>query len=111
VKKYSKAKIAQNYASIRISRWRSILGLCLAILIASALLTLLVLMTETLLSSASDSVIGIVTGLVTIFIWSTVWNPWDRLVYEWIEPWREIRILRSLINMEIVIQPEPISSD
>jgi hypothetical protein len=111
VKKYSKAKIAQNYASIRISRWRSILGLCLAILIASALLTLLVLMTETLLSSASDSVIGIVTGLVTIFIWSTVWNPWDRLVYEWIEPWRENRILRSLINMEIVIQPEPISSD
>jgi hypothetical protein len=111
VKKYSKAKIAQNYASIRISRWRSILGLCLAILIASALLTLLVLMTETLLSSASDSVIGIVTGLVTIFIWSTVWNPWDRLVYEWIEPWREIRILRSLINMEIVIQPDPISSD
>jgi hypothetical protein len=111
VKKYSKAKIAQNDASIRISRWRSILGLCLAILIASALLTLLVLMTETLLSSASDSVIGIVTGLVTIFIWSTVWNPWDRLVYEWIEPWRENRILRSLINMEIVIQPEPISSD
>jgi hypothetical protein len=54
---------------------------------------------------------GIFAGLVTIFIWSTVWNPWDRLVYEWIEPWRENRILRSLTKMEIVIQSEPIVAD
>lgn len=64
-------------------------------------------MTQTLLSSASDAAIGIFAGLVTIFIWSTVWNPWDRLTYEWIEPWRENRILRSLTKMEIVVQPEP----
>ncbi len=105
IKKYAKAKIAQNKASIRISRWRSIIGLCLAILIASALLIILLITTQTLLSSTSDTVIGITTGLVTIFIWATVWNPWDRLVYEWIEPWRENRILLSLIDMEIVIQP------
>jgi hypothetical protein len=111
VKKYAKAKIAQNYASIRISRWRSIIGLCLAILIASALLLILLITTQTLLSSASDTVIGITTGLVTIFIWATVWNPWDRLVYEWIEPWRENRILRSLIDMEIVVQPEQRQAD
>jgi hypothetical protein len=111
VKKYAIAKIAQNSASIRISRWRSIIGLCLAIAIASALLAILMFLTQTIFSSASDTVIGITTGLVTIFIWSTVWNPWDRLVYEWIEPWRENRILRRLIDMEIVIQPEPISAD
>jgi uncharacterized YccA/Bax inhibitor family protein len=105
VRRYAEAKIAQNNASIRISRWRSVIGLCLAILIAAALLTFLAIMTQTLLSSASDTVIGVVAGLVTIFIWSTVWNPWDRLVYEWIEPWRENRILRSLIQMEIVVQP------
>lgn len=105
VRRYAEAKIAQNNASIRISRWRSVIGLCLAILIAAALLTFLAIMTQTLLSSASDTVIGVVAGLVTIFIWSTVWNPWDRLVYEWIEPWRENRILRSIIQMEIVIQP------
>jgi hypothetical protein len=109
VRKYAQAKLDQNYATIRISRWRSVIGLCLAILIAAALLTFLYIMIQTLLASASDTVIGIVTGLVTIFIWSTVWNPWDRLVYEWIEPWRENRLLRSLIKMEIVVQPEPAS--
>jgi hypothetical protein len=111
VKKYAKAKIAQNNSSIRISRWRSILGLGLAIFIAGTLLTILLITTQTLLSSASDTIISITTGLVTIFIWATVWNPWDRLVYEWIEPWRENRILLSLIDMEIVIQPESISAD
>jgi len=111
VRKYAQAKIEQNNASIRISRWRSVIGLCLAILIAAALLTFLAIVTQTLLSSASDAVIGIFAGLVTIFIWSTVWNPWDRLVYEWIEPWRENRILRSLSNTEIIVQPEPISAD
>jgi hypothetical protein len=111
IRKYAQAKITQNDASIRISRWRSVIGLCLAILIAGALLTFLAMMTQTLLSSASDMVIGIFAGLVTIFIWSTVWNPWDRLVYEWIEPWRENRILRSLTKMEIVIQSEPIVAD
>jgi hypothetical protein len=111
IRKYAQAKITQNDASIRISRWRSVIGLCLAILIAAALLTFLAMMTQTLLSSASDTVIGIFAGLVTIFIWSTVWNPWDRLVYEWIEPWRENRILRSLTKMEVVVQSELISAD
>lgn len=111
VRKYAQAKIALNDASIRISRWRSLFGLGLAILIAAALLSFLAIMTQTLLSSASDTAIGIFAGLVTIFIWSTVWNPWDRLVYEWIEPWRENRILRSLTKMEIVVQPEPKLAD
>jgi hypothetical protein len=107
VRNYAKAKLDQNYATIRISRWRSLIGLCLAILIASALLTILFILTQTLLGSAPDTVISIVTGLVTIFIWATVWNPWDRLVYEWIEPWREDRILQNLIKMEIIVQLEP----
>jgi hypothetical protein len=108
MRNYAQAKMDQNYATIRISRWRSIIGLGLAILIATALLIFLFVMTQTLLASASDTVIGIFAGLITIFIWSTVWNPWDRLVYEWIEPWRENRILRCITKMEIVILPKPI---
>jgi hypothetical protein len=86
---------------------RSLVGLCIAIVIAAVLLGILTLLSQTLLASASDAFIGIVAGLITIFIWSTVWNPWDRLVYEWIEPWRENRILRCLMTMEIVVQAEP----
>jgi hypothetical protein len=111
VRKYAQAKLEHNYATIRISRWRSLIGLCLAILIAAVLITILMFLTKTVLSSASDVVIGGFVGLVTIFIWATVWNPWDRLVYEWIEPWRENRILRGLSKMEIVILAEANPAD
>jgi hypothetical protein len=102
-------KITENNALIRISRWRSLIGLILAIVIAGILLAILLIVTSTLLAAASDTVKGIFAGLITIFIWSTVWNPWDRLVYEWIEPWRENRILRSIMKMEIIVQEEPVS--
>jgi hypothetical protein len=111
VLRYAKVKRADNDASIRISRWHSLRGLIMAILIATVLLTILVILNNTILAGASDAVIGIVAGLVTIFIWSTVWNPWDRLVYEWMEPWLENRILHKITLMEILVQPEPISAD
>jgi hypothetical protein len=111
VRKYAEAKRADNEASIRISRWRSLVGLIMAIIIAFGLLAFLGLAIRTVFASASDAVTGILAGLVTIFIWSTVWNPWDRLVYEWIEPWLENRILNNITMMDIVVQPEPVSSD
>ncbi len=109
VRQYARVKITENNALIRISRWRSLIGLILAIVIAGILLAILLIVTSTLLAAASDTVKGIFAGLITIFIWSTVWNPWDRLVYEWIEPWRENRILRSIMKMEIIVQEEPVS--
>jgi hypothetical protein len=110
IRKYAAVKYEQNQAIIRLSRVRSLVGLCIAILIATILLGFLAIVTQTILASASDTMIGLFAGLITIFIWSTVWNPWDRLIYEWIEPWRENRILQALATMEIVLQPDPASS-
>ena len=106
IQNYAQAKISQNNFLIRSSRVRSLISLCLAIIIATALLAIVTIVIRILLSSVSDTVKGVFAGLVTIFIWSTVWNPWDRLLYEWIEPWRENRILRNLLKMEIYIRPE-----
>jgi hypothetical protein len=111
VRRYAEAKCAENRASIRVSRSRSLAGLILAIIIASVLVAFLIIATNTVLANASDTLKGLMTGLVTIFIWSTVWNPWDRLIYEWLEPWLENRILHSVSTMEIIVQPELISAD
>jgi hypothetical protein len=110
VRKFAEAKYADNEALIHISRQRSLIGLGIAILIASILLVILVVLTSTVLASSPDAVKVILTGIVTIFIWSTVWNPWDRFVYEWIEPWRENLILRKIMALDIVVQPETISA-
>jgi hypothetical protein len=103
---FARQKIIQNNAIIRLSRVRALIGLVMAVVISVILLAILTLLLGTLLAAASDTVKGLLVGLVTIFVWSTVWNPWDRLVYEWIEPWRENRILRKLISMSIVVQAE-----
>ena len=109
--RYADVKRADNDASIRISRWRSLRGLIMAIIVAGILLAILGILTSTVLANSSDVVKGIVAGLVTIFIWSTVWNPWDRLVYEWMDPWLENRILHRITLMEIIVRPEPGSTD
>ncbi len=106
VRNFAQARLAKNDADIRLSRVRSLTGLLTAVVIAGILLTLASLVTTVIFPSASDTAKGLVVGLVTIFIWSTVWNPWDRLIYEWMEPWRENRILRNILEMEIVVQPE-----
>ncbi len=109
VRCYSAAKQAENNALIRISRWRSVAGLIVAIAIALVIIIFATIVLNTLLASASDPVKAALIGIVTIFIWATVWNPWERLVYDWMPPWMENRILRQLMRMEIVIQPEPFS--
>jgi hypothetical protein len=106
VRRYAETKRAENQASIRVSRSRSLVGLMMAIAIACVLLVLLTIATNTLFANSSDAFKVVLTGLVTIFIWSTVWNPWDRLIYEWLAPWLENRLLHNITTMEIVVQPE-----
>ncbi len=110
VRRFAQTKQAKNDALIRVSRVRSLAGLVVAIGIACVLLLLLTIATNTFLANTSETSKTLLTGLVTIFIWSTVWNPWDRLIYDWIEPWLENRILHSITTMEIIVRPEPISA-
>jgi hypothetical protein len=107
VRRYAAEKRAENQVLIRLSRWRSLVGLVMAITIATTLLAIVLILTSTLLAASSDVVKGILAGIVTIFIWATVWNPWDRLVYEWVGPSLENRILHNITTMEIVIRAEP----
>jgi hypothetical protein len=92
---------------MRISRWRSFVGLIIAIGIVLALVLIATALNATLLAGASDLAKAALAGLLTIFIWATVWNPWDRLIYEWNEPFLENRILRSIDSMDIVVDAEP----
>jgi hypothetical protein len=110
VRKYTAVRQAENLALIRISRWRSLAGLTLALTLALVLIALLVIALNTVLTSLSASATGLLTGLAGIFVWATIWNPFDRLMYEWLGPWMENRILHSMMNMEILVVAEPASA-
>jgi hypothetical protein len=106
VRRYAAVKEEDNNARVRIARQRGWVALGLAIAIAAVALIALVIVVSTVLASASDAVKGLLAGIATIFIWATVWNPVDRLVFEWVGPSLENRILRTLASAEIVIEPE-----
>lgn len=103
IRHFAAAKRLDNDALVRISRTRAFVGLGVAIGIAAALLLVVGVALSTFLASISDLAKGAITGVVTIFCWATVWNPWDRLVYDWVEPWMENRILNSIATMEILV--------
>jgi hypothetical protein len=111
VRRFAEIKRTENNAQIRISRWSSLAGLIVAISIAIVLLLILFIAVNTVLGASSGTAAGILTGLVTIFIWATVWHPWEKLVYEWIEPWLENRILQNITKMDIIVQPETAAAD
>jgi hypothetical protein len=106
IRRFAAAKRSDNDALIRISRWRALVGLIFAIIIACSLVAILALALNTFLSEVPDTIQGALVGIITIFCWATIWNPWDRLVYEWIGPAMENRILNSIATMEIVVRAE-----
>jgi hypothetical protein len=107
IRRFAAAKCGDNEALIRISRWRALVGLGFAIVIAGALVTVLVIALNTVLAALPETAQALFTGIITIFCWATIWNPWDRLVYEWLGPALENRILASVRTVEIEVRAEP----
>jgi hypothetical protein len=106
VRRFAAAKRADNRTTIRLSRWRSLVGLGIALAIAVLLLVAGMVVTRLLIPSASDTAKSLILGVVTIFIWATVWHPWEGLVYDWVGPALEDRLLHAIATMEIVIEAE-----
>jgi len=106
VRRYAAVKQDDNNARVRISRQRAWVALGVAIAIAAVALIAVAITVNTVLASASDAIKGLLAGIATIFIWATVWNPVDRLVFEWVGPSMENRILRAIALTEIVIETE-----
>ncbi len=106
VRCYSDVKIEDNNRRMRISRRRGMTGFGISLAFSAAVLLVAALLLNTVLAAAPDVVKGLATGVATIFIWATVWNPVDRLMFEWVEPWMENRALRTIASMDIVVQPE-----
>jgi hypothetical protein len=110
VRRYAEFKYKENQILIHVSRWRSLLRLSMAIVFVLVILLIANALARSLLASASSAVMGALGGFLTIIIWATVWGPWDKLIYEWLDPASENYLLRRIATVEIILRPEPPSA-
>ncbi len=104
--RYCNAKIEDNRLQIRLSRVRSLIGLGMVTAISIVLIALAYLLFNSLFADASDLVVGVVAASISVFVWVILWDPMEKLLFDWVEPRLENNILRKLEGVDINIRPK-----
>ncbi len=106
VKRYCTAKIADNRLTIRLSRVRSAIGLIIVAIISVAVMGVAWLLFNTIFAAQADSTIAaLVFASISVFVWVILWDPMEKLIFDWVSPALENRILRGIMGMELVVEP------
>jgi hypothetical protein len=104
VRRYCAAKIEDNRLTIRLSRVRSAIGLIIVTVISIAVIAVAWFLFNTIFSPRSDAAV-VVAASISVFVWVILWNPMDKLLFDWVTPALENRNLRGIMDMELVIEP------
>jgi hypothetical protein len=91
---------------IRLSRVRSLIGLGMVTVISVVIIALAYLLFNSVFEGAPDMVKGIVAASISVFVWVILWDPMEKLLFDWVQPSQENRILRKLQGVDIDIRPK-----
>lgn len=106
VRRFCLAKLEDNDLTIRLSRVRSAIGLALVTIISAVVVGVALLLFNTILADqAGSDVSTLVAASISVFVWVILWNPMDKLLFDWVSPALENRTLRGIMNLELVIEP------
>ena len=106
LQRYCAAKIEDNRLQIRLSRARSLIGLGMVTAISIVLIALAYLLFNSVFAGASDTVKGVIAASISVFVWVILWDPMEKLLFDWVQPRLENNILRKLQDIAIVIRPK-----
>jgi hypothetical protein len=106
IRRYAEAKIDDNKLSIRLSRLRGAIGLLMVTALTLVVLLIAGLLVLGPLSEANNVVQGLIIGCASVFAWVIMWDPLERLLFDWVNPSLENRVLRRMLETEVNIQPE-----
>jgi hypothetical protein len=106
VRRFCTAKIKDNRLQIRLSRVQSLIGLLLALVILLAVGAAGYILLLPALSNASQVIQGIVIGFFSVFAWVIMWDPMEKLLFDWVSPFLENRILRRMMDLDIVVEAQ-----
>jgi hypothetical protein len=105
VRRFCTAKIEDNRLTIRLSRVRSAIGLAMVAIISVAVIAAAWILFNTIFAAVSDTVGVVVAACVSVFVWVILWDPMEKLIFDWVTPALENRTLRGLMDMDLVVEP------
>ncbi len=106
VQRFCTAKIADNRLTIRLSRVRSAIGLIVVTIISAVVVAVAWLLFNTIFAAQADTTVSaLVVASISVFVWVILWDPMEKLIFDWVQPHLENRILRGIMNMDLVVEP------
>lgn len=105
VNRFCTAKIEDNRLTIRLSRVRSSIGLVMVTIISVTVIVAGWLLFNTIFAAASQTIGALAAACISVFVWVILWDPMEKLLFDWVQPALENRILHGIMNMELVIEP------
>jgi len=106
LRRYSDAKIEDNHLTIRLSRTRSLIGLGMVTIISFVAVGIAYLLFSTIWAGASNGVKTLIAASLSVFVWVILWDPMEKLLFDWVQPHMENTILRRIPTLDIVIRPK-----
>jgi hypothetical protein len=104
LRRYSNAKIEDNHLTIRLGRTRSLIGLGMVTGISIVVLGIAYLLFNTIWAGAAQGVKTLVAASISVFVWVILWDPMEKLLFDWVQPHMENTILRRIQTLDIVIR-------
>ena len=105
VRRFCTAKIEDNRLTIRLSRVRSAIGLAMVTIISVAVIVVAWLLFNTIFATVSDTAGVVVAASISVFVWVILWDPMEKLIFDWVTPALENRHLRGIMDMDLVVEP------
>ena len=105
VRRFCTAKIEDNHLTIRLSRVRSGIGMVLVAVISAVVVAVAWLLFNTIFAAQADTTVAaLVFASISVFVWVILWDPMEKLIFDWVTPALENRNLSGIMGMELVIE-------
>ncbi len=106
VRRYCQARIENNTLDIHMIRVRSSTGLGILLAIVAVLaITVYVLFTQ-VIPDAPQAIQFAVVATLSLFAWVSLWDPLEALLFNPLEPMRENRLLRRIMELNVIVEPD-----
>ena len=113
VRRYCQARVESNRLDIHTIRARSSTGLGVLLAIVAVLIAAIYILFTQIAPDTPQPLQFAVAATLSLFAWVSLWDPLEALLFNPLEPMRENRLLRRIMEMRVAVEPEiaPASSE